>query len=124
MLQASQFDGPSLDSFSLQQNGLAASEVDVGGCKIVEALVISLMVVALDEGFDLGFKIARKKVVLQEEAVLQRLVPALDLVLDLRMARRAAGVIDVAVLKPVGEVASDVTRPLSESSRGRCRTVA
>jgi transposase-like protein len=36
--------------------------------------------------------------VLQKDAVLQGLVPALDLALRLRMARRAAGVIDVAIL--------------------------
>ena len=65
MLQASQFDSPSLDPFSLQQDGLAAAEVDVGGREIVEALMIAAMVVALDEGGDLGFEIARKEVVLQ-----------------------------------------------------------
>ena len=31
MLQAPLFDGRSLDPFSLQQDGLAASKVDVGG---------------------------------------------------------------------------------------------
>ena len=66
MLQASQFDGPSLDPFSLQQDGLAAAEVDVGGCEIVEALVIAAMIIALDEGGDLDFEITRQDVVLQE----------------------------------------------------------
>ena len=79
MLQAPQFDGPSLDPFSLQQDGLAAPEVDVGRRKIVEALVIAPMIVALDEGCDLGFEIAGQEVVLQEETILQGLVPALDL---------------------------------------------
>ena len=41
MQQAPLFDGLSLDPFSLQQDGLAASEVDVGGREIVEALVIA-----------------------------------------------------------------------------------
>ena len=101
MLQAPQFDGPSLDPFSLQQDGLAAPEVDVGGCEIVEALVIAAMIVALDEGCDLDFEIARQKVVLQQDAVLERLVSAFDLALGLRMARCTTGVIDVAILKPV-----------------------
>ena len=103
MLQAPQFDGLSLDPFSLQQDGLAAAEVDVGGGEIVEALMIAAMIVALDEGSDLGFEIAREEVVLQQDAVLQRLVPALDLALGLRMARRTAGVIDGPILQPVGQ---------------------
>ena len=112
MLQAPQFDCLSLDPFSLQQDGLAAPEVDVGGGEIVEAFVIAPMVVALDEGCDLGLEIAWQEVVLQEDAVLQGLVPALDLALGLRMARRAAGVIDVAILQPTGELAGNVTRPI------------
>jgi hypothetical protein len=70
MVQASHFDGPSLDPFSLQQDGLAAPEVDVGRGKIVEALVVSPMIITLDEGCDLGFEIARQEVVFQEDAVL------------------------------------------------------
>ena len=97
MLQAPQFDVPSLDPFSLQQDGLAAPEVDVGWGEIVEALVVAPMIVVVDDGGDLGFEITRQEVVLQQDAVLQRLVPALDLALGLRMARRAAGVIDVSI---------------------------
>ena len=41
MLQGPVFDGLSFDPFSLQQDGLAASEVDVGGSEIVEALMIA-----------------------------------------------------------------------------------
>ena len=36
MLQAPVFDGLSLDPFSLQQDGLAAPEVDVGGIRSQE----------------------------------------------------------------------------------------
>ncbi|MBM2712756.1 hypothetical protein JQK88_16190 [Mesorhizobium caraganae] len=35
MMQAPQFDGLSLDPFSLQQDGLAASEVNIGRIEIV-----------------------------------------------------------------------------------------
>jgi hypothetical protein len=41
VLQAPAFDGLSLDPFSLQQDGLAAPEVDVGRGEIVEALMVS-----------------------------------------------------------------------------------
>ena len=82
MLQGPVFDGLSFDPFCLQQDGLAASEVDVGGSEIVEAL-IATMVVALDEGGYLPFEIIRQEVVLEQDAVLQRLMPALDFALGL-----------------------------------------
>ena len=94
MLQAALFDGVAFDPFSLQQDGLAAPEVDVGRREIVEALVIAAMIVVLDEGCDLGLEIAREEVVFQQDAVLQRLVPALDLALGLRMAGRTVDVFD------------------------------
>src|SRR5262249_31631678 len=40
----------------------------------------------------------------------ERLVPALDLALGHRMIGRTAQVLDVAVAKPLGQVASDITR--------------
>ncbi len=59
MLQAPLFDGLSFDPFSVQQDGLATPEVDIGGGEIVQALVIAPMVVMIDEGRDLAFEIAR-----------------------------------------------------------------
>ena len=52
--------------------------------------MVALMVVMIDEGFDLGFEIAGQEVVFQQDAVLEGLVPALDLALGLRVIRRAA----------------------------------
>jgi hypothetical protein len=119
MLQAPLFDRLSLDPFSLRQNGMAAPEVDVGGGEIVEALVIAPMVVMLDEGRDLCFEITRQELVFEQDAVLQRLVPSLDLALGLRMARRATGVIHVTIPQPVASSPAMWHGPLSESSRGR-----
>ena len=51
-------------------DGLAASEVDVGRCEIVDALVIAAVVVVCHEGFDLVFQIAWQIVILQQNAVL------------------------------------------------------
>ena len=79
-------NSPSLDPFSLQQNGLATSEVDVGRGEIVEALVIAPVVVVLDEGGDLGFEVTRQELVFQQDAVLQGLMPAFDLALGLGVA--------------------------------------
>jgi hypothetical protein len=47
----------SFDPLSFQQDCLTASEVDIGGCQVVQALMISLMIVMLDEAFDGGFQI-------------------------------------------------------------------
>ena len=53
----------------------------------MDALVIALMVVMIDERLDLRFQICWKKVVLQQDAVLQGLVPTFDLALGLRVIR-------------------------------------
>ncbi len=47
--------------------------------------MVALVIVVVDEGFDLGFEIARQEVVFQQDAVLQGLMPALNLTLGLRM---------------------------------------
>ena len=44
-MQASRFECLSFDLFSFLQNGLVPSEVDVGGCDVVDALVLALVVV-------------------------------------------------------------------------------
>ena len=90
VLQATVLDGLSFDPFSFKQDGLAASEVDVGRGEIGDALVVSQVIVVGDEVIDPGFEIARQIVVLQQDAVLQRLVPALDLALGHRVIRSPA----------------------------------
>ena len=89
MLQAAILDGDSFDPFSFQQDGLGASEVDVSRGKIAQALVIAAIVVVVDESVDLGFQVARQIIVLKQDAVLERLMPALDLVFAGGRARRA-----------------------------------
>ena len=118
MLQAPVFDGPSFDLLPFQQNGLASPEVDIGRCQIVQALVMALMIVVRDEGLDLGFEITGQIVVLEQNAVLQGLMPSLDLSLGLRMIGCATGVPHVPLVEPVGQVAGDIARPVSDSSRG------
>ena len=107
MLQALVFDGLSFDPFSFWQDGSAATEVDVGRRQVVEAAVI----VALDEGCDLDFEVAGQEVVFEQNAVLQRLVPAF-VALGLGVAWRAARVLYGSFGKPMRQVASDITRPI------------
>ena len=85
MLQAPMFDGLSFDPFTLFDDGGCPAEVGVGGRHIVQALMIALVIVVLDERLDLAFEIAGQEVVFEQDAVLQGLVPAFDLALGLGM---------------------------------------
>jgi hypothetical protein len=58
VLQATILDCGSVDPFSFEQDGLSAAEVDVGRCEIVRALLITAMVVVIDERVDPGFEVA------------------------------------------------------------------
>jgi hypothetical protein len=65
--------------------------------------VVAAVVAALDEGRDPGLEVAWQVVVLEQDAVLQRLVPALDLALGLRVARGgAAYMLDAVFVEPLG----------------------
>ncbi len=58
MLQAPVLDCFAFDPFSLQQDGLAPSEVDIGRREVFQALVVSLVIVVADELIDLRVKVA------------------------------------------------------------------
>ena len=51
-MQAPRFECLSFDPLPLFQNGFVASEVDVSGYDVVDALMEALMIVVVDEGFD------------------------------------------------------------------------
>ena len=76
MMQASRFECPPFDPFALLQDGFVATKVDVCGCDVVDALAIALVIVVVDEGFDLSFEVTRQEVVFQQDAALQGLMPA------------------------------------------------
>ena len=52
-------DGPFLDPFSFCQNRLPTSEVNIGRRQVFQALMVSLVIVVIDERLDLLFKVAR-----------------------------------------------------------------
>ena len=91
-MQASGFECLVFDPFSFQQNGLASAEVDISGCEVGDAFVVSKMVVVADEVSDFLFEITRQIIVLEQDAVLEGLMPALDLALRHRMVRRTTHV--------------------------------
>ncbi len=70
--------------------------------------MVAAVIVVADEVADLRFEVSRQIVVLQKDAVLERLMPALDLALRLRMVGRAADVRHAMIVEPFGEIASDV----------------
>ena len=104
VVQAALSDGFSFDPFTFEQDCLAAPEVDVGRSEIVEALVVSPMIVMLDESRDLGFEVLLEEVVFQQDAVLQRLVPALDLALGLGVAGSPVNLVDLVFVQPFAEI--------------------
>ena len=57
MLQAAGLDGLSFYPFSLPQNALTASDVDVGRREVVEALVVAPVIIVRHERVDLRLKI-------------------------------------------------------------------
>ena len=69
MSQAPGLHRSQFDPFPLFQNGLARPEVDVCGGEVVDALVVSPVIVMINERFDLCFEARREEVVLQQDAV-------------------------------------------------------
>jgi hypothetical protein len=105
VLQATVDVGLSFDPLSFGEDIGAAPAVGVGGGEIVETLVISAVVVVVDESRYLRLEIAGQEAVFQQDAVFEGLMPALDFTLGHRMIGRAAKVFDIAVVEPFGEVA-------------------
>ena len=93
--QAAIADCLSFDRFAFNQNGLATSEIDVGGRQVADALVISQVIVVGDEGGDPGLRDRPAGNSSRARYGLKRLMPALDLALGHRMIRRAAGMLHV-----------------------------
>lgn len=59
--------------------------VDIGGREVVQALGVSPVIVVADEAFDLSLEVAGQVVILEQDAVLQRLMPTFNLAPRLRM---------------------------------------
>ena len=110
MLQAALLDRPFFDLFPFSENGFVAPEVDVCGCDVVQALVVTLIVVILDECADLTLKVAGQIVVFQQNPVLHCLMPSrrrramrttFDLALGLRVEWRTADMLHALPLQPL-----------------------
>ncbi len=81
--------------------------------------MIALVVVMIDKGFDLGFEIARQKVIFLQNPVPQCLMPALNFALGLGMIRRSARLLHAFALQLFGQISRDVTGAIvAEKARG------
>ena len=74
--------------------------------------MIALVVVVIDEGFDLGLQVTWQEVVFQQNAVLQSLVPSLNLTLGLGVIWRSSTMLHALVLQPFRQITRDVTGPV------------
>ena len=59
MHQSSSLDGLCFGPFALKQDGLTASEVDVGRRQVLQAFVVALVIIVIDEAIDVRVEIAR-----------------------------------------------------------------
>jgi len=118
VLQAPIFDGHLFDALSFDVDGFIPAEVSVCGCHVAEAFVVALMIIVVDERFDLSFEVSGEEVVFEQDAVFKGLVPALDFALGLRMIGRAAHMFHFSVFEPYGQIAGDVAGPVIRQQAG------
>src|SRR5215468_9344941 len=104
MQTASLLDGFSFDLFPPFEKGLTAPEVDVSRRQVVQALVVSTVVVVADELLDAPFELSWQVVVVQQDPVFHRAMISLDLALRHRVVRPAADMSDAVVLEPLAKL--------------------
>ena len=112
MVQASILYSLLFDAPPSSQDGFASPEVDISRCQVAYALVVAMVVVVVDEGGHSGFMLPFEDVVFEQDAVLQGLVPALDLSLRLGMHGRAANMFHAFGFEVFRHIASDVRRTI------------
>ena len=83
--------------------------------------MVTQVIVVLDEARDLGFEITGQIIVLEQNPVLERLVPALDLALGLRMEGSTADMAYAPIREPFRQVAGEVARAVVAQQAGPMR---
>jgi len=108
VLQAPVLDGLSFDHIPLQQDGLAAPKVDIGGREVAQALMLAQVIIVFDKSTDPGFEVTGQIIVLQQDSVLASPTLALDLALGLGMVRCATDMLHALIIEPFGQTAGDI----------------
>ena len=70
------------------------------------------MIVMIDECLDLRFKVCWEEVVIQQDAVLQCLMPPFDLALSLRMIWCSPDMPHFLIAQPFSQLTRDVARAI------------
>jgi len=99
------------------------SEVDVSGREVVDAFVVSLVVVEFNEGFDLSIQVCREEVVVQQDTVLEGLMPTFDLALGLRVIRCTTHMIHAFVIQPFSKITRDIAGTIVRQAAGAIQTI-
>ena len=107
-LQAPVLDGLSFDHIPLQQDGLAAPKVDIGGREVAQALMLAQVIIVFDKSTDPGFEVAGQIIVLQQDPVLASPTLALDLALGLGVVRCATDMFHALIIEPFGQTVGDI----------------
>lgn len=66
--------------------------------------MVAAVIVVLDEAANASFEITGQVFILKQDAVLQRLMPTLDLALGLRMMGRSANIALALIGEPLSEI--------------------
>ena len=74
--------------------------------------MVAVMIVVGDEPLVAGVEIARQQVVLQQDAVLEGLIPSFDLSLRLKVVGRTSDMIHAIIIEPFSEFTRDITGPV------------
>ena len=67
MHQVAVLEGPALDALALQQDGLAPAEINISRDQVVQAFLVALEIIVLDECPDTGVKRAWQVVIFQQD---------------------------------------------------------
>lgn len=112
MFQAAFLDCQFFDLSPFCDDVLISPQVNIRRGDVSKALVISLVVVIIDEGSDLLLKLARHVIIFQQHTVFHGLVPAFDFTLRLWMERRTAYMVYFLLFQPLGQIARYITRTI------------
>ena len=78
MHQAAVLDGSALDALALQQDGRAPAEIDISRDQVVQAFLVALEIIVLDECPDTGVKRAWQVVIFQQDSLRAEVFAELD----------------------------------------------
>ena len=78
MHQVAVLEGSALDALALQQDGLAPAEIDISRDQVVQAFLVALEIIVLDECPDTGAKPAWQVVIFQQDLLRAEVFAELD----------------------------------------------